>query len=476
MSNENGVKMYSMFCADGFNLNHGLECVSRQDLSACKKGQTITLFGGKDIFTWTLMPKDNKSELIAAGTLDIGGKCGNISKCAGHEGSNMVSKIYNILEEPHVSTCLNLYCDKTSETQFCYQVHVNEKNNFKDSPNLSINISSNSKTVQPACSVVLRESSREKVLDLKCTMRPEFVGVNSTITLLGLRNETHGKCSDDGIRIKKIALNALFQSPSEARAHCSLIIPNSNQNQAGCNFSLYINPRTSNITVGESVDLTCPQSATNMTWWEIRSKELISLEPNVSVVSHNTVTFRASTPNENGFIIMCKDGVVSGDTEIVLGIGKVFVTEASETSSNSNPYIIIISILLLIILALITALCMIFFIHRRKEKTERDHSRNHHYDTANHDYDTASHDYDTEIMMNLQNLPIYRDDVNLTENFMENPISNHNAEENSTLIKDHIYSEVITEPNIEMSVYCNTSGDVPVYEQYHDEQKTSKSN
>ena len=80
-----------------FNLNHGLECVSRQDLSACKKGQTITLFGGKDIFTWTLMPKDNKSELIAAGTLDIGGKCGNVSKCAGHDGSKMVSKINNTL-------------------------------------------------------------------------------------------------------------------------------------------------------------------------------------------------------------------------------------------------------------------------------------------------------------------------------------------------------------------------------------------
>ena len=462
-----------------FNLNHGLECVTRQDLSACKKGKTITLFGGKDIFTWMLMPKDNESEPKAEGTLDTGGKCGNVSKCAGHNVSNMISKIYNILEEPHVSTCLNLYCDKTGKTEFCYQVHVdvNEKNNFKDSPNLSINMLSNTKIIHPGCSVVLREISKEKVLDLKCTVRPEFVGVSSTITLLGLRNGTHGKCSDDGIRIKKIAPNALLQGLSEARAYCSLRIPNENEDQPGCNFSLYINPKTSNITVGESVDLTCPQSATNMTWWEIRSKELISLEPNISVVSHKTVAFHASTPNENGFIIMCKDGVSTGDIDIVLGIGKVFVTEVSETSSNLNPYIIIISILLLIILALIIALCMIFFIHRRKEKTERDHSRNHHYDIANHDYDTASHDYDTEIMMNLQNLPIHRDDVvNLTENFMENPISNHNAEENSTLIKDHKYSEVITEPNIEMSVYCNTSGDVPVHEQYHDEQKTSKSN
>ena len=85
-----------------FNLNHGMECVSRQDLLVCKKGKTITLFSGKDIFTWMLMPKDNESEPKAAGTLHIGGKCGNVSKCAGHEGSNMVSKIYNILEEPHV--------------------------------------------------------------------------------------------------------------------------------------------------------------------------------------------------------------------------------------------------------------------------------------------------------------------------------------------------------------------------------------
>ena len=294
-------------------------------------------------------------------------------------------------------------------------------------------------------------------------MNPEFVGVSSMITLLGLRNGTHGKCSDDGNRIKKIAPNALLQSPSEAKAYCSLKIPNSNQEHPGCNFSLYINPRTSTITVEESVDLTCPQSATNMTWWEIRSKELISLEPNISVVSHKTIAFHASTPNENGFIIMCKDGVSTGDIDIVLGIGKVFVTEVSETSLNSNPYIIIISILLLIILVLITALCMSFFIHRRKEKTERDHSRNHDYDTANHDYDTANHDYDTanhdydtanhdydtEITMSLQKLSIYRDDVvNLTENFMENPILNHNAEENSTLINDHIYSEVITEPDL----------------------------
>ena len=146
---------------------------------------------------------------------------------------------------------------------------------------------------------------------------------NSTITLQGLQNGTHGKCSDDGIRIKKIAPNALLQGSSEARVYCSLRIPNVNGDQPGCNFSLYINPSISNITVGESVDLTCPQSATNMTWWEIRSKELISLEPNVSVVSHKAVAFHASTPNENGFIIMCKDGVMSGDTEIVLGIGKV---------------------------------------------------------------------------------------------------------------------------------------------------------
>ena len=113
----------------------------------------------------------------------------------------------------------------------------------------------------------------------------------------------------------------LFGSKSEAR--CSINVTNQT-----CKFSLYISPWISNISVGESIELTCPQSYGNLTWQEISSSGALILN-----ASQQNITYHPSKVYENGVIIMCSFN--SGTRELVLGIGKVIVSNSSMTPATT---------------------------------------------------------------------------------------------------------------------------------------------
>ena len=194
-----------------------------------------------------------------------------------------------------------------------------------------INILCRAKLVNPVCLINLSEKGAEglKALEFICMWEKEYFGMNAALHLSHLDRDASNKCSKDenSVRANKLLPNAFLTKGSKTHASCTLSIPN--RQPKSCNFSLYITPWISTIRVGESINLKCPQSSNKVTWKEIRGTQLISLESNISVVSNISVSFHAATPNEDGFIIMCKEGNRKNGN--VLGIGKVIVKEASQT-------------------------------------------------------------------------------------------------------------------------------------------------
>ena len=59
----------------------------------------------------------------------------------------------------------------------------------------------------------------------------------------------------------------------------------------------------------------------------------LSFDSNITVVSQTSISFHAITPNKDGLIIMCMEEN-GGSTGKVLGIAKIIVLEASNTSTD----------------------------------------------------------------------------------------------------------------------------------------------
>ena len=187
--------------------------------------------------------------------------------------------------------------------------------------------------------------SEERALDFRCTWHMEYFGVNASIYIPHLEEDSDIRTcfkGDNSVQAGPFTHNLFLSTTSELSVSCTLNVTNV-QHHPTCNFSLYITPRISTIQVGETINLTCPHNASRVTWWEIRGRRVIELKSNISAeVQYQTVVnFTAKTPNENGFIIMCMNA--TSDKTHVFGIGKIIVKKAStdespttDTSSSSN--------------------------------------------------------------------------------------------------------------------------------------------
>ena len=307
--------------------SNGLGCsYTGQDLSSFPAGTNITLFDEHVSLTLKWV-KPN-------------GRCFHFDTCEG--GTRDPQTECNVLKQKYkqyqeLFNCLEMYCNvlpTCTQDSSCNHQHSVP----------AINTMCTNKLFNPFCSINLgKTSSGQKGLQFNCTWHQEYFGVNATLQISPSEGDLKQHCSkgESSIRAGPFSPNIFLNRPSKTNSFCYLSIPNV-QRMPSCKFSLYITPWNTSINVGESINLTCPQGANGVTWWEIKMKDITCLESNITVVSPRTVTFHAKTPNENGFIIMCMNAT-SGDKQRVLGIGKIVVKEASsdvsstsDTSSSSN--------------------------------------------------------------------------------------------------------------------------------------------
>ena len=112
-----------------------------------------------------------------------------------------------------------------------------------------------------------------------------------------------------------------------SEANCSLNEPY----QQSCNFSLYITPWVSNISLGESIVLTCPGNYSQLKWQEITSTGVSILN-----ASEATITYHA---NKLMKMVWSLCVVLSlGAEKLVLGIGKVIVRNSSSTLASTFSF------------------------------------------------------------------------------------------------------------------------------------------
>ena len=336
------------------NFCNGLECTFNGGaLSFCLPGGNITLSNHarnktvvlqNDLVGHTNGNCCNRIQCEGANGCEGGGSsCKSNNGCQGGHTFNNLKRFSN--NYMNLSRCLTRYCKplpKSNSSCAC-TYHSFQSNG-------EINVLCRDKPVSPVCLINLSEKAAKdlKALEFICTWEKEYFDMNATLHLFQLDRDASNTCSTDenSIRANKLLPNAFLTKGNKTHASCTLSMPNSKPKS--CNFSLYITPWISTIRVGESINVKCPQSSNKVTWNEIRGTQLISLESNISVVSNIIVSFHAATPNEDGFIIMCKEG--NGNNGNVLGIGRIIVKEVSlgylpsttssrnETSTNTTQF------------------------------------------------------------------------------------------------------------------------------------------
>ena len=211
-----------------------------------------------------------------------------------------------------------------------YCCSAGRANTIDYSSSFSIHIETHDKIIKPTCSISLSDNV-QSTINLRCSWRKEYFGINSTIMMAGLGSGRYADCSDTHagqLEMKNLSPWDFFQYHSEA--NCSLQIPNNNiDNQPSCNYSKRIIPKMSSIHVGESVNLTCPQNSSLLKWKEFTPNGIFGLDGSGSTLSYN-----ATNVYEHGLIIMCT--VQSDNGELVLGIGKIIVQQKTKGLSESK--------------------------------------------------------------------------------------------------------------------------------------------
>ena len=322
------------------NSSNGLECTyNGGDLSFCQPGGKITLENpagindGKQVVLVNNQSGHTDDACCNRISCDQDNKCKGSNICGGQScvANNKFKKFKNFNNSNTLFRCLARYCKPLHSDSSCSCTYM-----YHPMPS-EIHILCEDQLVLPVCTIHLSEKGDDgkKALDFSCTWTGEYFGMNAALHLSNLDKNSTNKCSTCGnsIRAGKLLPSVFLKKESTSQALCTLITP-SRQPQS-CNFSLYITPWKSTIHVGQSINLTCPQSAHEVTWWEVRDSQLIPLDKYISVVTKTCVTFHAATPSEDGFIIMCKEEHQSG-AENVLGIGKIIINEASARNLNNR--------------------------------------------------------------------------------------------------------------------------------------------
>ena len=284
----------------------------------------ITLFDRNEPSFWVLQPtnRSDGSTFQPRPHFPVGGKCGNINECHGNNVD--LVRVRNMLSHPlwsNIFECFQHYCGLTGKSYFCISEYEYAVGAYKHSSALSINTVQVIHDLKISCAIEMTEQKLEEILNLKCMWKPKFYGIVGTIIL----SDTHSTVNSDsielGLQVMNISPWTLFERKLEA--HCSINIPNQI-----CNFSLYITPWVSYISLGESIELTCSENSSNVTWKEISSSGVLILN-----VSEATITYHASKIYENGVIIMCSSN--SGNRELVQGIGKVIVRHVTQSAATT---------------------------------------------------------------------------------------------------------------------------------------------
>ena len=325
------VERFSLVVVTVLHLSHALECASKPKLSSCSPGRNITLFDQHETFSWILLPTNESDENIfqAKSYLqsDVA-KCRWITECKGSNGN--LERVDSIIEHSakfvDVDGCLSHYCESTGKSKFCIISYDKSLMNAGESLSaLSINTVQNIQHLHIFCAIEMTEQKMEKIMNFKCMWKPKYYGIQSVITISDVESTVNYTCTDlteDGSHVMKISPWTLFEKKLEVS--CALREPY----QQSCNYSLYITPWVSNISLGESINLTCPTNGGQLKWQEMSPNGVSVLN-----VSQQNVIYHPSKVDENGVLIMCS--VESGTRELVLGIGKVIVSNSSMTPATT---------------------------------------------------------------------------------------------------------------------------------------------
>ena len=309
------------------HISHALQCVSKPKLSSCSPGRSITLFDQNEPFRWALQPINRSDESAYKPRLHfpVGGACADMNVCHGNNVD--LVRVRNILSNSlwNIYECFHHYCGLTEENYFCISEDKNATSANKHSSALSINTVQHIQNLNISCAIEMTGRNLERILNFKCMWNALYYGIQSVITIFDEESNMDYACAhlpEDGSHVMEISPWALFARTSEAS--CSLDVPY----EQSCNYSLYITPWISNITLGEAIDLTCPENYSQLKWQEISQNGVFILN-----AFEATITYYANKVYENGVIIVCS--YESGNRELVLGIGKVIGKEFLFTSGNN---------------------------------------------------------------------------------------------------------------------------------------------
>ena len=319
------------------NSCNGLECTYTEgDLSFCQPGGSITLYNPTEIDEKQLVLRNDQTghtddaccEIIHCERNGCKGvnNCENGNSCVDNNAFSTLTALTNYSK---LSRYLARYCNPGPSASCVCTYHSSAS---------QINILCDGELVNPSCSIELSEKeSGDKALSLTCTWEKGYFGVEATLDIPHSQRDPERKCSAEESSVKAglFSPNIFLKGATQTKASCTLTMPNLPNVQPTCEFSHYITPTTSDIKVGESLNLTCPSGAGSVTWWEITTEDIISLESNISSIAPMTGIFCARTPNVSGFIIMCKDGT-PGNKYKVLGIGKIIVREVSSEEASTD--------------------------------------------------------------------------------------------------------------------------------------------
>ena len=303
-----------------------LECIFQEDLSSCKPGREIALFKYYGSQKYILQPRELQDDQTS---MNFGEKCQKITDCLGKNLHKYLNFHLQDFANTNVPQCLQEYCEFMNTTEFCCSEKITSSTDA--SSTFTIQIATDKEIANPVCSIGLSKAVQSTIY-LKCSWQKEYVGINSTITISGLENNGKANCNgtlEGNLQMMNLSPWELLHNQSQA--YCSLQIP-SIKSQPKCDYSQFINPQVRVVSVGEYVNVTCPQDSSLLTWKIITHNESLNLN-----VSSLTIVYLAKRVYENGFIIMCT--LKSGYEETVLGMGKVIVREKTEVLSETTTNI-----------------------------------------------------------------------------------------------------------------------------------------
>ena len=254
------------------HISQALECVSKPKLSSsCSPGGSIILFDQNEPFRWALQPTNRSDESAYKPRLHfpVGGACADINVCHGNNVD--LIRVHNVLSHllwSNIYECFHHYCGLTGISYFCFSENKNATSANKYSSALLINTVQHIQDLNISCAIEMTGRKLETILNFKCMWNALYYGIQSVITISDVESTVNYTCPDlpeDGSHVMKISPWTLFERKFEA--NCSLNEPY----QQSCNFSLYITPWVSNISLGESIVLTCPGNYSQLKWQEITS-------------------------------------------------------------------------------------------------------------------------------------------------------------------------------------------------------------